>query len=291
MAKKFLDSTGLTTVWNKITTLFARKTEVSAVQNELTDFKATKGVANGLATLGNDGRIPSTQLPSYVDDVLSGYYYNGKFYKDSSHTELFEDEDSKIYVDKDTNKTYRWDGNSYIEISQGVVLGETEYTAYRGDRGKLLYDVVDPVKIQSDLASTVYDQLVAFNDHAQDFHNPHRVDKADLNLNNVDNTSDLDKPISTATQTALNNKLDKKVNGKYAFTETSKGISIDAMEDSVGTFIEVTQTHIYIANGNVWYSFGISESDKLKFHSGESQYEVLDESMALSASDINTICV
>ena len=33
------------------------------------------------------------------------------------------------------------------------------------------------------------------------------IDKAQVGLNNVDNTSDLDKPISRATQTALNNKL------------------------------------------------------------------------------------
>ena len=44
------------------------------------------------------------------------------------------------------------------------------------------------------------------------------IDKADVGLSNVDNTSDLNKPISTATQTALNNlsaRVDKKV---IAFT-------------------------------------------------------------------------
>jgi len=29
-----------------------------------------KGAANGLATLGSDGKVPSGQLPAYVDDVL-----------------------------------------------------------------------------------------------------------------------------------------------------------------------------------------------------------------------------
>lgn len=34
---------------------------------------SAKGAANGVASLGADGKVPSTQLPSYVDDVLEGY--------------------------------------------------------------------------------------------------------------------------------------------------------------------------------------------------------------------------
>lgn len=44
------------------------------------------------------------------------------------------------------------------------------------------------------------------NTHIYDYNNPHKVTKEQLGLSNVDNTSDLDKPISTATQTALNEK-------------------------------------------------------------------------------------
>lgn len=44
------------------------------------------------------------------------------------------------------------------------------------------------------------------NTHIYDYNNPHKVTKEQLGLGNVDNTSDLDKPISTATQTALNEK-------------------------------------------------------------------------------------
>lgn len=46
------------------------------------------------------------------------------------------------------------------------------------------------------------------NDHIADKNNPHEVTKAQVGLGNVDNTSDLDKPISTATQTALSSKQD-----------------------------------------------------------------------------------
>ena len=78
------------------------------------------------------GLIPSSQLPSYVDDVLS-------FTDLVSFPSLGQD--GKIYVAEDTNKTYRWGGSSYVEIGDGgVVLGETSSTAYRGDNGKVAYD-------------------------------------------------------------------------------------------------------------------------------------------------------
>lgn len=44
--------------------------------------------------------------------------------------------------------------------------------------------------------------------HYNDMDNPHEVNQTDVGLSAVDNTSDLDKPISTATQTALDNKSD-----------------------------------------------------------------------------------
>ena len=49
----------------------------------------------------------------------------------------------------------------------------------------------------------------ALGTHVADTSNPHSVNKTQVGLNNVDNTSDVNKPISTATQTALNGKGDK----------------------------------------------------------------------------------
>lgn len=91
--------------------------------SELTNYvpKSEKGSANGVATLDGNGKVPSSQLPSYVDDVIEGYYYNGQFYTDSAHTQLITPEIGKIYVDLDTNKTYRWGGTTYVEISQSTI--------------------------------------------------------------------------------------------------------------------------------------------------------------------------
>ena len=91
--------------------------------DELTNYvtNSEKGAANGVASLDSTGKVPSSQLPSYVDDVIEGYYYNGKFYTDSAHTQLITPETGKIYVDLNTNKTYRWGGTTYVEISQSTI--------------------------------------------------------------------------------------------------------------------------------------------------------------------------
>lgn len=93
--------------------------------------QAKKGVANGVAELGADGKIPSAQLPSYVDDVLE---YNTKSEFPTTG------EAGKIYIAKDNNKTYRWSGTAYTEISASLALGTTSSTAFRGDHGKVAYD-------------------------------------------------------------------------------------------------------------------------------------------------------
>ena len=124
-----LNSTSTNPVQNKV--IF------TALNNKLntSDFNAMKGATNGLATLDSNGKVPSSQLPSYVDDVIEGYYYNNKFYKEESHTTVITGESGKIYTDLGNNKTYRWSGTTYTEISASLALGETSSTAYPGNKG------------------------------------------------------------------------------------------------------------------------------------------------------------
>lgn len=101
-----------------------------------------KGSANGVAELDENGLILASQLPSYVDDVIEGYLYNSKFYKESLHTTEIVGESGKIYIDLSNEecKTYRWSGTAFSVISDTIALGETSSTAYRGDRGKIAYN-------------------------------------------------------------------------------------------------------------------------------------------------------
>lgn len=91
----------------------------------ITDSKIQSVSASKLS-----GVIPSANLPGYVDDVVE--YAGESSFPDTG-------EAGKIYVDTDTNKTYRWGGSSYVEISPSIALGTTSSTAFRGDYGQVAY--------------------------------------------------------------------------------------------------------------------------------------------------------
>lgn len=114
-------------------------------------IEAKRGVANGIASLDGDGKVPSSQLPSYVDDVLEGYYvdethFAEKYIKDAPV--YYTPEKGKIYVDisegtEYSSKTYRWSGTKYSVISETLALGEVTGTAYDGGKGKKTTDTVN----------------------------------------------------------------------------------------------------------------------------------------------------
>jgi trimeric autotransporter adhesin len=90
-------------------------TNVQLALNELDSEKIAiteKGAANGVCPLGSDSKISSLYLPSYVDDVLE--YANLATFPVTG-------EAGKIYVALDTNRTYRWSGSAYIEVSASPV--------------------------------------------------------------------------------------------------------------------------------------------------------------------------
>lgn len=293
-----------------------------SLHKELTNFKNTKGKANGLASLDDSGKVPSTQLPSYVDDVLE-------------FTQLDQlpkpGESGKIYVVTSTNLQYRWSGSDYVEISKSLALGETSSTAYPGDKGKATTDVVNslsdnlvndvlvsqsdknsvsltiksitknpvkknkelllvdgepilltdntPILLADNVNDGLYDQaddkLITINQassftagvmsasdktkldglkaqaeidtsisnvqnnlnaHINNRTNPHRVTKEQIGLDQVDNTSDVNKPISNATQTALN--------GKFSATDGN------ALKQRVDNIPELVATDITVSSDN-----------------------------------------
>lgn len=142
------------------------ETKPTYTASEVGAIAATlKGTANGVAELDNTGKVLSSQLPSYVDDVIEGYLYNGAFYAESTHETEIPGVSGKIYVDLITNKTYRWSGSLFAEISESLALGETSSTAYRGDLGKTAYDDSQTNKTNigslSSLNTTVKTDLVS----------------------------------------------------------------------------------------------------------------------------------
>lgn len=91
---------------------------VGKLQAQITDKINTSsvGAANGIASLGSDGKVPAAQLPSYVDDVVEGT--NFAAFPATGET-------SKIYVAIDTNRIYRWSGSAYLEVSPSAGNADT----------------------------------------------------------------------------------------------------------------------------------------------------------------------
>lgn len=171
-------------MWGKISTKLSSKVDTTTTVNgkplsgnitiNATDVQAIpasqKGAANGVAGLGEDGKVPASQLPSYVDDVVEGYLHtDGAFYKEAEHTTKITAESDKIYVDIATNKTYRWSGSACVGIGSDLALGETASTAYAGNKGKANADEIAKIKNGSTVvpkatdAATVSGHTVATN--------------------------------------------------------------------------------------------------------------------------------
>lgn len=112
--------------------------------SDIPDISATyvtvtsKGAANGVASLDGDGKVPTAQLPSYVDDVVDSYIVSGAtalssgWLSATSGGSALTPETGKIYVVLSSgeyqNKTYRWSGSVYVEISSSPAQA-TESTA------------------------------------------------------------------------------------------------------------------------------------------------------------------
>ena len=282
----------------------------TTLQNNINAINNSKGVANGIATLDQNGLVPSSQLPSYVDDVIEVSTFSAL--PDTG-------ESGKIYITQDTNLTYRWSGTAYVEISKSLALGETSSTAYAGDKGKATTDkvnrmsdrvIVGPNSVESaaDNVKLLYvTHKTSTNEDSQDSHtisaatttqagvmtaadktklnglkdqagitadidavqtnlethinnktNPHEVTKAQVGLGNVDNTADTDKPISTATQTALDAKFSLTEGNSLKTTADSlpnriiayiPGSSIDA----TGETVRITEATQYVNKSNGVY--------------------------------------
>ena len=239
-----------------------------------------KGSASGLAELDLTGKVPSAQLPSFVDDVIEGYLSSGKFYKESAHTTEISGESGKIYIDLSTEKTYRWSGSSFVVISDTITLGETSTTAYRGDRGKTAYDHsqstharIDATKVEKSTTNgnikingtetTVYTHPSGTN--------PHGTTKNDVGLGNVDNTADSNKSVKYASD---------------AGTVNSHTVNSDVPSDA--KFTDTVYTHP-TTSGNKHIPSGGSNGQVLKYSSdGTATWGTVDvSSLSLATESAN----
>lgn len=123
-------------------------------------FVATKGKANGFASLDANGTVPASQLPSYVDDIIEVYatytvgatggLTNIQLYSDSAHTQPITGESGKIYVNVTSGEPsyqFRWSGNKFVDSNtSSLIIGTVAGTAFDGARGKELETQIASLK-------------------------------------------------------------------------------------------------------------------------------------------------
>ena len=130
------------------------------VTNDAQVKRSEMGVANGVATLDADGKVPAAQLPSYVDDIIdvyatysksdTGVLSNVTLYLDAAHTQLVTGEAGKIYqniANGESQYQFRWTGTIFSQTgASSLILGEVTGTAYDGAKGKANADNIAKIK-------------------------------------------------------------------------------------------------------------------------------------------------
>lgn len=133
---------------------------IDALEAKHDAFVATKGKANGFASLDANGTVPANQLPSYVDDIIdvyatydksaTGELTNIKLYSDAAHRNAITGEAGKIYINITNGEPpyqFRWTGTIFARAdAQVLILGQITGTAFDGGRGKKLEDQVASLK-------------------------------------------------------------------------------------------------------------------------------------------------
>ncbi len=248
------------------------------VQNSIDELSATKlnliekGHPNGIASLDSNGLIPSTQLPSYVDDVLEV-----ETYADLPIT----GETGKIYVvisDETSNGnalTYRWTGTIYAMVSNTLDASDVKAlyeanpdTNEYSDAEKVLVDVSQVMETTATTLPTAINELVSvkvnkiggsslvpdtkvslYDSHIIDTANPHAVTKAQVGLSNADNTSDNVKNVLSATKwtTARTITLSGDVSGS-ASVDGSANVTITTSVQPNSIVLGTDTTGNYVAS-------------------------------------------
>lgn len=251
------------------------QTNINKLEKKHDDFVATKGKANGFASLDGNGLVPSSQLPSYVDDVIievyatydvseTGKLSNIKLYSDPDHANPITGESGKIYLNitqDEPSYQFRWSGTQFVDSNtSSLILGEVTGTAYDGGKGKALADwrksLSDNLKfyshIKDDRTWTRNATEVRLNFECSDFR-----DTANVNTYN--------QPIPAATkdlagvQTAADKKLFDSIpgtiiiSGKGVVQNTDKvWVQISKSTKADGVYGEATTQilEILAANAN-----------------------------------------
>jgi hypothetical protein len=182
--------------WGSITGSISSQTDL---QNSLNtkENTANKGVAGGYPSLDASGKIPTSQLPP---SVIGAAVYQGTWDASLNSPLITSSVGTKGYY-----YVVNTAGSTNIDSITDWKLGD--WIIFNGT----IWEKVDNT-----------DSVISVNGYTGAV----TLTKSDIGLSNVDNTSDSNKPISSATQTALNNKqdLDSDLTTISAINSTNSGV-------------------------------------------------------------------
>lgn len=269
----------------------ALKTEltdsIQEVRDDLDTFKATKGQANGLASLGSDGKVPAAQLPSYVDDVIDVYatydvsptnqISNIKLYSDAAHANPVTGEAGKSYNDITEGHPgyqFRWSGTTWVPItSGGLIIGEISGTAYDGAKGKTTADELQGLKNFNPV------RLVSITTDAS---------KGTLNYESANGTGvkGLDIPAANSTKAGMMTaadkvKLDTTLPNQIAAETAAREAAINAVQGEIANDIaqEVVDRNEAIATAKAELTTAINKEISDRKAADTANFKELEDAM------------
>ena len=222
------------------------------------------------ATLNNDGTIkagnPVGSTALCISYILSNGTYKlakldySRFLEETEFSNGLQVNNHKIYVKVDQlSESFLSVSSAGLKIAGVQNAINTAVDAERVAREAECKQIKDSIT-QSGQGSTVAlnseikrakeaEAAITsnLNNHILDYHNPHKVTKAQVGLSNVDNTSDADKPVSNATQTELDKKANQTQVNQLQQTITNLQTTIQQLQSQItnmSTTIESVQNNI-----------------------------------------------
>ena len=199
-------------------------------QRALTEYACTQIWGAGYLCTQADGTDEVAANAVITKATLAGLYWNGtergevhavnEIYNATWMRNATNNHRYELTNTPDTNPiVFEWADvgidttATATNVAQGVVKGvaddgEHDYKARVNEAGEMEVNLSQSKKRAIESGATA-EKVGDYDNHLANENNPHNVTKAQVGLGNADNTADLDKPISTATQTALDLKANQ----------------------------------------------------------------------------------
>ena len=260
--------------------------------------QSEKGVPNGVALLDLNGKVNNTQLnygttSGTIFEGSAGTLLESKInnHVNSENPHGLGNVDNTSDLDKPVSTLQR-------KALDDVLMEAKKYTDSVSNSGSASLDItINGFSLDSDIVLTASDvgadisgsadtALInaknytnseiasakdAINEHAKNTENPHSVTKIQLGLSNVDNTSDISKPVSTAQQNAIDlayanataytdNKIAEVIGGASSTADTLEelekaikdhGDIVKALDDAIGSKANQTELDSHINNNTI----------------------------------------